>query len=173
MEIIAELNYLRIAPRKVRLAAGLMRGKRVFEAERELQFLTKRAAGPLLKLLKSAVANATHNFNLQKDNLYISKITVDGGSPLKRIRPRAFGRAFQIKKRTSHITLILGEIKGSRAGKRKSPKKSGPVERATEIEIREGDGEKKRFGKTPPVEKMTAPKKPMNVIRKVFQRKAV
>ncbi|MFY9462335.1 MAG: 50S ribosomal protein L22 [Candidatus Sungiibacteriota bacterium] len=172
MEIIAELNYLRIAPRKVRLAAGLMRGKRVFEAERELQFLTKRAAGPLLKLLKSAVANATHNFNLQKDNLYISKITVDGGSPLKRTRPRAFGRAFPIKKRTSHITLILGEIKGSRAEKRRT-KKTGPVERAKETEIREGDGEKKRFGKTPLVEKLAPARKPTNVIRRVFQRKVV
>src|SRR3989344_9147155 len=136
MDITAELNYLRIAPRKVRLAAGLMRGKRVDDVERELQFLTKRAADPLLKLLKSAVANATHNFNLQKDNLYISKIMVDGGSPLKRTRPRAFGRAFPIKKRTSHIKLVLGEIKGSSTGKRKSSRKTGPVV-SEEIEVRE------------------------------------
>ncbi|MBI5787102.1 MAG: 50S ribosomal protein L22 [Candidatus Niyogibacteria bacterium] len=171
MDITAELNYFRIAPRKVRLAAGLIRGKRVGEAERELQFLTKRASLPLLKLLKSAVANATHNFNLQKDNLYISKITVDGGSPLKRIRPRAFGRAFPIKKRTSHITLVLGEIKGSSAGKRKRPKKTGPVV-STAHEAPEGELEKKRF-KEPLVGKLAPAKKPINVIRRVFQRKAV
>lgn len=171
MDITAKLNYLRIAPRKVRIAAALIRGKGVPEAERELQFLTKRASLPLIKLLKSAVANATHNFNLQKDNLYISKITVDGGSPLKRSRPRAFGRAFPIRKRTSHITIVLSEAKES-AHRKAAAKKAGPVV-SEEIEIREGDGEKKPFGKAPPVEKLTAPRKPANVIRKVFQRKAI
>ncbi len=170
MDITAELNYLRIAPRKVRIAAALIRGKEVIEAERELQFLTKRASLPLIKLLRSAVANATHNFNLQRDNLYISKITVDGGSPLKRSRPRAFGRAFPIWKRTSHITIVLSETKAS--AHRKAAQKTGPVV-IEESEIREGDGEKKRFGKAPLVEKLVAPRKPMNVIRKVFQRKVV
>lgn len=169
MEITAKLNYLRIAPRKVRLVAGLLRGKSVSEAERELTFLAKRASLPLTKLLRSAIANATHNFNLQKNNLYISKITVDGGSPLKRIRPRAFGRAFPIRKRVSHITLVLSERNASKSQNQKT-KKTAPVvsvSREAPAEL-----EKKKF-REPVVEKLAQVRKPTNVIRKVFQRKAV
>jgi large subunit ribosomal protein L22 len=108
-EIKAKLRYLRIAPRKVRLVADLIRGKSVLEAERILNFTRKRAALPLLKLLKSAVANAKHNFNLDEKNLYISKITVDQGPKTKKIFPRARGRADIKEKKTSHITLILKE----------------------------------------------------------------
>jgi len=107
--VIAKLNYLRLAPRKVRLVANLIKGMRVKEARVQLKFCPKRASQPLLKLLNSAVANAEHNFQLKEDNLYISKITVDQGPSLKRWRPRAFGRAFPIMKRTSHITLVLEE----------------------------------------------------------------
>lgn len=166
------MNNLRLAPRKVRLAADLIRGKKVGEAERELKFLIKRASLPLIKLLKSAVANATNNFNLIKDNLYISKITVDGGTPLKRSRPRAFGRAFPIRKRTSHITLVLGEIKGSTARRKAGGKKGGPVV-AEEGEIREENEDKKRFGKESRSGKTGDIKRSSNVIRKVFQRKVI
>lgn len=111
MPITAKLRHLRIAPRKVRLVADLIRGKSVREAETLLQFQIKRGAKPIQKLLKSAVANARNNFKLSEENLYISKITVDEGPKLKRWRARARGRAYPIQKKTSHITLILDELK--------------------------------------------------------------
>lgn len=106
-KVRAELNYLRISPRKVRLVSGLIRGLLLKDAEAQLRFLPKRASLPLLKLLKSAAANAEHNFNLEKRGLVVSEIRVDQGPVLKRFRARAFGRAAQILKRTSHITLVL------------------------------------------------------------------
>lgn len=109
MPSVAKLRYLRIAPRKVRLVADLIRGKSVKEAETLLSFQTKRAARPLLKLLKSALANAKNNLKMNTDNLYISKITVDEGPKFKRWRPRARGRAYMIQKKTSHITLVLDD----------------------------------------------------------------
>ncbi len=107
--IKAKLRHLRISPRKVRLVANLIKGLTIEEAERQLKFLTKRAALPILKLLNSAVANAENNNKLTKENLYISNIVVDVGPSLKRWRPRAMGRAFPILKRTSHITLTLDQ----------------------------------------------------------------
>jgi len=109
MEVIAKLNSLRIAPRKVRLVADLIRRLPVIEADRQLVFLNKAAAKPLLKLLRSAIANADHNFKLSKENLWIKFLTVDGGATIKRFRPRAHGSAAPIRKRTSHITLKLSD----------------------------------------------------------------
>lgn len=110
MPVVAKLRYLRIAPRKVRLVADLIRSKSVRQAETILRFQVKRAASPLLKLLRSAIANAKNNFKMKEQNLYVSKITVDEGPKLKRWRPRARGRAYPIHKKTSHITLILEEL---------------------------------------------------------------
>jgi large subunit ribosomal protein L22 len=110
-EVKAYLRYLRIAPRKVRLVADLIRGKSVLEAERILNFTRKKAALPLLKLLKSAISNAKHNFNLDEKNLYVSKIIVDQGPKTKKVFPRARGRADIKEKKTSHVTLILKEKK--------------------------------------------------------------
>jgi len=117
MEVKAYLRHLRMAPRKVRLVADLIRGKSVEEAQNILNFTTKRVALPLLKLLKQAIFNAKNNFQLDEKNLYISKIIVDEGPKLKRVFPRARGHADEIQKKTSHIPLILDEIK-------KKPKKS-------------------------------------------------
>lgn len=105
-DIKAKLNYLRIAPRKARLTADLIRGRSVQDAANQLKFSAKRGAGPLLKLLKSAIANARRNFNLEGD-FYIKEIRVDQGPVYKRQMPRAFGRASMIRKKTSHITIIL------------------------------------------------------------------
>lgn len=174
MEITAKLNYLRMAPRKVRLVASLLRGKDVQDAERELRFLTKRASGPLLKLLLSAVANAEHNFHLRKENLRVAKITVDEGPALKRTRPRAFGRAFPIKKRTSHITLVLAEIQGGKAKAKRSKKPGKPAFRKvtdlSEVSIAH-EAEKRGSERAP--EKIVPPRKAANVIRRMFQRKAI
>ena len=109
MQVIAQLNNLRIAPRKVRLVANLIKKSSVLSAQAQLKFQIKKAALPILKLLKSGVASAVNNFNLSPENLYISNVLVDEGPKLKRFRARAFGRAGAIHKKTSHITLILEE----------------------------------------------------------------
>ncbi len=110
----AKLRYLRIAPRKVRMVADLIRGKTVKKAESILAFTRKGAVLSTLKLLKQAVANARNNFQIDENNLYISKIIVDEGKKYKRQLPRARGKADIILKRTSHITLVLDEIDKSK-----------------------------------------------------------
>ncbi|MGM9966232.1 50S ribosomal protein L22 [Rummeliibacillus sp. TYF005] len=102
---------VRIAPRKVRLVVDLIRGKQVGEAVAILRH-TPRAASPVVeKVLKSAVANAEHNYDLDVNNLVISEVFVDEGPTMKRFRPRAQGRASAINKRTSHITIVVSEKK--------------------------------------------------------------
>lgn len=114
MEIKAKLNSLRIAPRKTRLIADLIRKKNVKDAERILAFTYKRGVGPILKLLKSAVANAENNFKLKNEDLFIKEIKVDKGITLKRWMPRARGKASRINKRASHITLILNKVQNQK-----------------------------------------------------------
>lgn len=102
---------VRIAPRKVRLVVDLIRGKQIGEAVAILRH-TQKAASPVVeKVLKSAVANAEHNYELDINNLVVSEIFVDEGPTLKRFRPRAQGRASAINKRTSHITVVVSEKK--------------------------------------------------------------
>lgn len=105
----AELRFLRMSPTKVRLVANLIKGLDVERALHQLQFITKTAKNPIRKLLDSAVANAVHNFHLDRNNLYIKIFTVDGGPTVKRWRARAFGKAGMIRKRTSHLTVVLSE----------------------------------------------------------------
>jgi large subunit ribosomal protein L22 len=123
MKIVSKLRYLKIAPRKVRLIADLIRGKKVERAQTVLNFTPKRASLPLMKLLNQSLSNAKNNFQLDPVNLYISKITVDEGPKYKRWRARARGRADQIQKKTSHVTLILDEtVKKAKKVKRTKPK---------------------------------------------------
>ncbi len=117
MEVIAKAKFIHMSPRKVRLVADLVRGMDVAPAKAQLRFFSKAAARPVLKLIESAEANAAHNFKIAPEVLYIKKITVDGGPVLKRFRPRAFGRAGGIKKRSSHITVWLDERSGPAAQK--------------------------------------------------------
>ena len=109
MEVKVQLNNLRIAPRKSREVVDLIRGKQVAQARTMLEFTVKRAAHPILKLLNSAVASASHDFKLKESDLYVSKITVDEGPKLKRWHAMSRGRAYPIMKRTSRITLVLSE----------------------------------------------------------------
>jgi len=109
MAFEAKLKYLRISPRKVRLVADLVRGKKAEEAQAILNFTVKRACLPVLKLLNSALANAKDIAQKDGSTLFISKITVDEGPTLKRILPRAKGKADRMMKRSSHITLVLDE----------------------------------------------------------------
>jgi len=111
MQVTAKLNNLRVSPRKTRLVADLIRGLGVKDARVQLSFLVKRSSSPILKLLNSAAANAKHNLKLDPEEMYISTITVDGGPVLKRTMPRAMGRAYVIRKRTSHVKLTLSEKK--------------------------------------------------------------
>lgn len=102
---------VRIAPRKVRLVVDLIRGKQIGEAVAILRHTPKAASPVVEKVLKSAVANAEHNYELDINNLVVSEVFVDEGPTLKRFRPRAQGRASAINKRTSHITIVVSEKK--------------------------------------------------------------
>jgi len=110
MAVTAKLSYLRMGPRKVRLVADLIRGKKVVRALEILGLSKKSAARPLMKLLNSAVANAKNNNNLSMESLVVKTITVDGGPMLKRWMPKAHGRATPVRERTSHINLMLAEM---------------------------------------------------------------
>jgi len=175
MEAKAKLGNLRIAPRKVRLVADLVRGKTVEEAQAVLSFTVKRAAPHLKKLLDSAVANAKNNLEMNPSNLYISKITVDEGPKLKRWRARAMGRAGAIEKKTSHITVVLSEIKEGVKKKKIVKKTKGVKEvkpRIEKKEIEEKDKiikeKKEKFRR----EMETAKPKMRRGAKRVFRRKA-
>ncbi len=109
MEVKATLKYVRLSPTKARLVADLIRGKKSEEALNILAFTKKVSARIITKLLKSAIANATQKKTVDVDRLYVKKITVDQGVTWKRFTPRALGRATPIRKRTSHITIVLDE----------------------------------------------------------------
>ena len=109
MEAKAHLKYARISPRKVQIVLDLIRGKDVATAMAILKNTPKSASEYLTKLLRSAVANAEHNFNMDASKLYVSECFVCPGPTLKRIMPRAQGRAYRILKRTSHVTIAVSE----------------------------------------------------------------
>lgn len=168
MEIKAHLNYLHIAPRKVRLVAEVIKGMPIERAELELRNLPKRSALPVLKLLKSAVANAMHNFQLAGSGLVIKSIIVNPGNVQKRFTPRAFGRASPIRKRTSHVSVILETPQEAKAIKT----------RGAEPLIREAKREDfgKEFSSKSRIEKTAETakgKKQPGFIKKVFTRKVI
>jgi large subunit ribosomal protein L22 len=107
----AQLSYVRISPRKVRIVLDLIRNKNIDEAYAIVKLTPKAASKEIYKLMKSAEANATNNNGLNRDNLYVAEAYANQGPTLKRIRPRAQGRANRIRKRTSHITIVLKERK--------------------------------------------------------------
>jgi len=109
MEARAVARYVRISPRKARQVVDLIRGKSLQEALAILELTPKRASRIVSKVVRSAAANAENNFELDPDKLYVAKAYVDQGPTLKRILPRARGAADRIRKRTSHITVILAE----------------------------------------------------------------
>lgn len=109
MEARAHLRYVRISPRKVKIVCDLIRDKSVGQATALLLTTPKSASEPLLKLLHSAAANAENNHSMDPEKLYVSEVFATPGPIIKRIRPRAQGRAFRINKRTSHVTLVVAE----------------------------------------------------------------
>ncbi len=155
MELKAKTNFLRMSPRKVRLVIDLTKGLDVEEALTQLKFLKKRATGPVEKLIRSAISNAEENFNLKRGNLYIKEIRVDGGPTIHRFMPRAMGRATPIRKRTSHLSLILAERVPTEPGKIKKAKPKEDqkddiikVDDLKEFEVKE-KAEAKKEGKKP------------------------
>ena len=109
MEARAYLKYIRISPRKVQIVLDLIRGKDTKTAMAILKNTPKATSEQLIKLLKSAIANAENNFNMDPDRLYVSECFVGPAPIMRRIRPRAQGRAFIIRKRSSHVTLVVKE----------------------------------------------------------------
>lgn len=107
-EFRAQLNYVRVSPRKARLLADLMRGRSVADADLQLKGAEKRASHMMRKLLLSCTANARHAGEVDTAHMVVKHVTVDEGPTLKRFMPRAHGRASTIRKRTSHITLVVG-----------------------------------------------------------------
>lgn len=114
MEVKAHTRHLRMSSRKVRLVVDAVRGMAVEPALAQLTFMSRAAARPVKKLLESAIANAEHNFKLDRDGLYIKSAMVNQGPTLKRWRPRAMGSAAPILKRTCHITLVLDSKTGAK-----------------------------------------------------------
>lgn len=109
MESTAKARHVRIAPRKVRLVMDMVRGKPVEEALQTLGLVRKAASPVIAKVIKSAMANAENNHDMDTDGLIVTKAFVDEGPTMKRFMPRAMGRATTIRKRTSHITVVLAE----------------------------------------------------------------
>ena len=125
--ITANLKYLRITPRKTRLVADLIKGLSVNEAESRLMFSPRRPSVAILKLLRSAIANAKHNAKVDADKLYVKEIRVDQGTKVKHWTPRARGGASAIEKRTSHVTITLevsDKLKAPRFVFKEKPKKT-------------------------------------------------
>ena len=169
MEVKATLRYLRIAPRKVRLVADLIRGKKVAEARAILDFTLKKPAHPLRKLLDQAVANALHNFQLDENSLWVSKIAVDEGPKLKRWRARARGRAVEIQKKTSHITLVLS---GEKVKERIPQVKEGLEKKIEEKKEEKKEVKEKLKMEAKPEKEITPPKIEKKGWKRIFRRKA-
>lgn len=179
MEVKAKISYLRIAPRKVRLVVDLIRGKNVERAKNVLNFTTKKASLPLIKLLNQALANAKNNFQLDPANLYVSKIFVDEGPKYKRWQARSRGQAYEIQKKTSHVTIILDEMKKTAKKPKRAKAKISPGEKvekkpsiAKAEEIKEEKIVKSEQPKFRPEKEFTKPKKE-GVFKRVFRRKAI
>jgi large subunit ribosomal protein L22 len=109
MEARAQARYIRVSPFKARQVADLLRGKDVKEAVGILRYTNKKSAPLINKVLKSAMANAEHNYDMDSDDLYVAEIYINEGPTIKRMQPRAYGRADVRRHRTSHITVVLKE----------------------------------------------------------------
>lgn len=171
---IAKLNYLRIAPRKTRLVASMIKGLSINEAEAQLLVNPKRPSDAVLKLLRSAVANAKNNQKLDPEKLFVKEIRVDNGPMLKRFMPRAMGRASGIQKKSSHITLILGEMENLKAPRFKIAKVEKISKRVKEEMAKKSKKEKeeKEREKTKGAETQKQVEKP-GFTKKFFRRKSI
>lgn len=169
-EVAAKARYVRVAPRKMRAVADIVRGMKATDALNQLRFIGKSASRPIEKLLRSAVANAEHNFSLQKESLKVKKLSVDGGPVLKRYQPRAYGRAVPVRHRTSHITVVL---EGRLAPK---PKKEKTLPPKSEVKPSISSEKPKMEDKKQPefeVQKNVGKEQKRSFVRRFFRRKSV
>lgn len=176
-EVKAFARYIHVSPRKLRLVADLVRSMQVDSALEQLRFSSKNAALPLTKAINSAVANAQHNFNLNKENLYVKAVTIDQGPVYKTYAPRAQGRAFVERKRTSHINVILESREHTKKKSSRSIFSSRPTVAVAEVpktnqpqsgEVDNTKPQMKQPGK--PEEKIKQQK--INLKRRLFNRKS-
>ncbi len=166
-EVTANARFIKISPRKTRLVIDQLRGLDVQKALDQLNFLNKAAVRPVVKLINSGVANAENNFQIDKNDLYIKKIIANDGPVLKRWRPRAHGRATMIRKKTSHIELVLGVRLGAKQKFVKKEEKKG------EIKVIKPEDIKKEALKTPgkKSDNGSTGKEGKGFLKGVFQRK--
>ena len=175
METKAKLKYLRIAPRKVRLVADMIRGQKVDKAKSLLKFTINRSALPVSKLLNSAVVGAKEKMNWEESNMFVSSIMVDEGPKLKRWMPRARGSASPIQKKTSHITIVLSELKETKSKISRKKKEKIETKRVSSLsEINKDFSKDKRVKPKSETEtekkKNIADRKPAT---KLFRRKSI
>lgn len=177
MQVTARLKNLQVTPRKARLVANSIVGMSVSAADTELSKQVKKTAEPMRKLLSSAVANAEHNFGIDRENLYVASVVVGDAMRLKRWRPRAFGRAARILRRFSHVTLIVEEVvEGLNRREVKQPKEkvseakdSATTESPKEASLLAAD-EKKEVRKEASLK--TGAKNRQNAVKRTYQRKS-
>lgn len=148
MDVKASARFIRMSPKKIRLVVDLVRGMPAQEAEKQLRFVPKAASLPVLKLLRSAIANAENNFKLDGKDLVIKEIRVDQGPTLKRWMPRAFGRASTIRKRSSHISILLNDGKAGPAVKAEVKKEAVKEEKIEVVPVKKVAAKKKAVKKT-------------------------
>jgi large subunit ribosomal protein L22 len=174
MQTKARAKFIKISPKKVRLVADLIRGLDVEKANIQLQFTKKAASLPLAKLLKSAISNAEENLKLKKTNLFIKEIRIDEGPTLHRWMPKAMGRATPIRKRTSHLILVLDE-RIPTATKEIEKAKSEKVSKDDIIKIDDFDkikADQKEEDKTEKGKKSTGKSTTKTFSKKLFNRRS-
>jgi large subunit ribosomal protein L22 len=173
-EVKAFARYIHVSPRKLRLVADLVRQTPVDVALEQLRFSSKNAALPLTKAINSAIANAIHNFDWNRDDLFIKALTIDGGPVFKRYAPRAQGRAFVERKRTSHISVTL-ERRTKPINKKRSIFSLRPRSAQTEKEEKEHDHGRQiaapQAGRASSIEDGREPRKPHQARRSDEKRK--
>lgn len=170
---IAKLKYLKIAPRKARLVASVLRGLSVNEAEAQLLMNSQRANPALLKLLRSAVSNAKNTKEMNPEKLFIKEIRVDQGPILKRHMPRAMGRANLIQKKSSHITLVLAESEKLKAPRFKIVKTEKISKREAAKKVKNEVKTEKPKTFEPEKEKVKKTEKQPGFMKKIFRRKSI
>ncbi len=155
--VVASARHLRIAPRKMRLVTNMVKGMPALVAIQQLQHTNKKASLMLIKLIKSAIANAQNNFSMEPGQLYIKSLTTDMGKVMKRYMPRARGSAFTIKRKMCHVNVVLENRSGAKAVKskfqlfKKSQEKATPSldqEIATTTKPVKTEGKRSQVGKT-------------------------
>ncbi len=183
MEIKVKAKHIKISPRKLRLVVDVVRKMSAEDALNQLKFINKKGALPVAKLIKSGIATAVNDFELDKNNLFVKEIRVDEGATMKRWMPRARGRATPIRKRTSHIVLVLGELIDSGIKKAKKKEIDAPVklsdlgggEKKTEKDAKqtkkEDLGEEKKVKTEKKAEAKKEAKNEKGFVKKVFRRK--